>query len=45
MVDSPDRHREQQARGYEFVEAELSAMVFAARVGALLAGAEGKESA
>lgn len=45
MVDRPDRHREQQARGYAFVDAELSPTVFAGRVGVLLAGAERKESA
>ncbi len=45
MVSRPDHHRQQQARGYEFLDSELSAEVFAARIGALLAGAERKESA
>jgi len=45
MVSRPDLHREQQARAYEFIDAELSPEVFAARIGALLAGAERKESA
>lgn len=45
MVARPDLHRQQQARGYEFVDTELSPEVFAGRIGALLAGAERKESA
>jgi hypothetical protein len=45
MVSRPDHHRQQQERGYAFIDAELSPEVFAARIGALLAGAERKESA
>lgn len=45
MVSQPELYRQQQARGYAFVDTELSPEVFAGRIEALLTGAERKESA